>query len=354
MKLKFLGPLILILIVVGAIFISGYGQQLIDWIVWQRSLSALPAEINFYKGVTLSMNHPLSVLEEAQKMGANIVDFGIPVYKKEDGSWVLGNPPSDKSAEKWQETATRQIREAHARGMHVAATLWVSTDITIKDPQIWLDHAKPLYREFGEFAAQNNIYMIAVPGEVENVIGATCCSPKPGVELTSNNELSAEGFAYWSSKISHELKGELRKNFKGHIAAGYIAGNWWFEGKRFVGLNPWDMEGFHAIISGIQFDDPAFVDDVAGVSYRRAKVLREVAKRSRIDKVIFEGPPINAMLRYTRGEGFELTDEERKPLYNLFFKQTHKLVDGYFMPKFPPPHDDPVLMEVAKDWYEKL
>lgn len=344
-----------IVLVVLVVLLGGASLWFLGVVILNSEDDSLPEQLEFYKEVSFSMNVPDSDLEEAKDLGANIVGFAIPVFPKEDDTWGLGNSPPE-GGENWQEIMSVQVRKAHEYGLHAAIGLVFYPEQLTRDPESWLEHARPLYRELGKFANRHNVYSVSVPGEIESVIGATCCSldPRADLEPTSNNELSAKGFAHWSSKISHGLKDELRKNFNGYVAATYIAGNWWFEDERFVGPEPWDMEGFDAIISGIQLDDPAFVDDAVGVSQRRARVLREVAQASRVDKVIFEVPPINAILKYTRSRDFQLTDQEREPLYEAFFQETHTLLDGYSLLKFPPPHYDPAAFMIAEEWYAKL
>jgi hypothetical protein len=106
----------------------------------------------------------------------------------------------------WQKFLAPKIKTAHLKGLQVALSAFVSFDDGKKGPQEWLNRTRPLYEELGKFAAQNDIYLIFVPGEVEVVTGTTCCSKNPEADFapTANNELSVKGFVYWSEKILKE------------------------------------------------------------------------------------------------------------------------------------------------------
>lgn len=309
------------------------------------------AEIESYKGVSF-MSASDGDLQEAKNLGANIVELGVSIQQNKDGIWGLRGSTDVDKQENWQEKLFEEIKSANKLGLQVAVNFWFPTGGITKDPEVWLDKAKPLYEELGKFAQENNIYTIFIPGEVELATGTTCCG---GGDLkpTFNNELSNKGFIYWSSKISQEIKKELRKNYSGRIIADYITGNWWFERERLIGPDPWSMTDFYAIRSGIQLDDSRFDTDTAQTSQHRAKVLREVATRSGVTKVIFSGPLANNLERI-QGREFSFSQDQRRALYKIFFQETSSLVDGYFLRRFPPNLSDPVAEQVAKEWWEKI
>lgn len=300
------------------------------------------------------MNASESDLDEAKKLGANIVSFVVNIHPRQEGNWQFEGYQTggDKT---WQEHLAPKIKIAHQKGLHISISTFVSFDDKTKDPQKWLNRARPLYEDLGKFAAKNNIYLIFVPGEIEVVTGATCCSQDPQADLvpTDNNELSAKGFVYWSKKISDDLKSELRKNFKGKLAAVYIMGNWWYENEQLAGIPVWDMADFDAIISGLALDDPEFDRAPEETSKEQIKEIREVARKSGVESVIMGGPLVNSLSRIHGGD-FGFNEEKRKEHYNIFFEQTYKLTGGYFITKFPPPTYDPVLFEVAEEWFKKL
>lgn len=311
-------------------------------------------EIDFFKGVSLSMNASEGDLNEAHAMGANIINFVVNIHPQQEGNWQFEGYRSG-GAGTWQEHMASKIASAHQRELLVALSPFISFNNGAKDPQKLLDRMKPLYQELGRFAQTNSVHLVFVPGEVELVTGSSCCSREPKADMapTANNELSSDGFVYWSKRISHELSRELRKEFDGHIAAEYIAGNWWYEGGRLVGIPMWDMSGFFAFKGGIAADEPKFDSSPAEVSYEHATELREIAQKSGVEKVLFSGPLVNS-LRRNSGQDFLMDEEKRAAHYETFFEQTHSLVDGYFIPKFPPPMYDPVLFKVAGDWFARL
>jgi len=311
-------------------------------------------EINFYKGVTLSMNASESDLGQAKELAANIINFVVNIHPQQEGGWQFeGYQLGGKKT--WQEHLAPKIKSAHQKGLNVAVSLFISFNDEIKDPEEWLNRSRPLYEELGKFASKNNISLIFVPGEIEVVTGATCCSHNPKADLvpTANNELSAKGFVYWSKKIAHDLEDELRKNFQGLIAAEYIAGNWWYKDGKLTGTPIWDMSGFYALKGGVALDEPRFDRSPAEVSYEYAKEIREIAQKSGVSKVLFAGPLANNLERI-RGQEFHFDEQKRRAHYEIFFNQTEKLVDGYFIAKFPPPLYDPVLFAVAREWFKKL
>lgn len=309
-------------------------------------------EIKFYKGVSF-LSASENELQEAKNLGANIVEFGISVQQNEEGKWVFSGSSNPQVWEEWPNKLSQEIKTANKLGMQAAVSLLFPTSGVTKDPEQWLEQAKPLYEELGKFSSQNNIYTIFIPGEVEIATGATCCSGKSGLEITANNEASQEGFIYWSSKISQEIKDQLRKNYSSRIVADYITGNWWFENERLVGPDPWPMADFYAIRSGVQLDDPIFDTNPGQTSEHRAKTVREVAKKSAVDKIIFSGPLANNLDRI-QGREFTFSEDQRRSLYEIFFQKTSPSVNGYFLRRFPPNLADPIAETVAKEWWEKI
>ena len=335
-------------LVILAIFILGG-----FYLFFTNKTNKIP--LGFYKGVRFSINASENDLTEAKNWGANIIDIGLNVFPEENGRWRLGDSLKGEGKKDWQKIMTGLVKVARKNGLQITLTSFFYPELYTREPQAWLDHAKPLYQEIGEFAANNNIYLVFVPGEIEVATGATCCSQDPSADFTptANNELSAKGFSYWSSKISHELKDELRKNFQGFIGADYIAGNWWYEGERFVGFPPWKMEGFHILRSGIAKDSPDFDTNPSQTSFNYARVIKDVAQKSGVEKVISFGPLSNSRERI-HGKDFLFTEEKRRSYYQIFFEQTHQSLDGYVLQKFPPPLYDPAVIEIAKEWFKKL